>query len=218
MRLFVAMAFCVCLSGCVRAQTPTASYEQEVEISPGRWLKVKCQDTIEAESDKEWSGRSFEWKGKQVNWSGPEVPITLREHGGLLYMVGFNRVDLDNCRFVLFKLNDAGDGFIAVEREEFPKQIATQNLWLRPDTRYQGVPRRDTWKPLRDLDISYKFFGHTFTAKMWNYLETGKQYDQQGIAPHSFLRQYVDQYKPIALPTIVKEGGKRDEATEEKRD
>jgi len=215
-RLGVVLSLCLMCTGCFERSIPTAAYKDEVEIAPGRWLDVEAQDTVYAEPKDEWSTLAFEWNGKKVKWAGPEVPITLREHDGTLYMIGFNRQDLNRCKYILFRLNEAGDAFETIGREDFPKQIATQNLWMRADTRYVGVPRRDTWKVLRELDTTNPFFGNTFTAKIWYYLETGKQHYEIGGADQAFLRDYVKKYKPIALPTIVKEPKKADKKDEKK--
>jgi hypothetical protein len=73
---------------------------------------------------------------------------------------------------VPFRLNDAADGFAVIEREAFPKQIATQNMWLSAATRYSGVSTAqgfqmvDTWEQLRKLEIEGPRFSHTLTAQM----------------------------------------------------
>ena len=216
MCLVLLLAVCLMCTGCIERSIPTAAHKDQIEIAPGKWLVVSAEDTIEAGPKEEWSSLVFEWNGSTVKWRGPEIPITLREHEGTLYMIGFNRENLDHAKFVPLRLNLAGDGFKTIERGEFPRSIATQNMWLRQRTRYINVmvggegKLVDQWAELRKLDIDGPGFGKCMTSRIWYYLVTGKQSGEERWDPEydispAFLREYVEKYKPIALPTIVKE-------------
>lgn len=156
----------------------------------------------------ERSSLSFEWNGKQVTWRGKEIPITLREHDGALYMIGFNREKPGKHRFLYFRLNDKQTGFRKIKPRDFPKQIATQNMWLGAAWRFVtvGNHRVDRWKELRELDAESLYFDHSFTAYLWYQLcNDVERHRMPHNIPREFLREYMTKYKPIALPTLVKE-------------
>jgi hypothetical protein len=232
-------------SGCSGSETTTLTYKSEVEIAPDRWLILERKSDVYAsdleakknphqltaldavkqfanhmatsgtELKKLESEFAFDWKGKRVAWKGKDVPITLREHKGSLYMVGFNREDVHQCRFTFFKLNDKGNGFEMITPNTFPRQIATQNMWLNARSRhtkiYDSIAKKefmvDEWQMLRTLDLQSPAFDSSFTAKMWYQLETGTEYHQisNSDLTQQFLQDYMAKYKPIALPTIIKE-------------
>ena len=77
--------------------TFTEAIQQFVDSAPDS----KAADTI-LRLD---SAFTFDWNGKNVEWKGKEFPVTLREHEGSLYMVGFNRQDIHKCRFVALHEN-----------------------------------------------------------------------------------------------------------------
>ncbi|MDD4443217.1 MAG: hypothetical protein PHX41_15075 [Kiritimatiellae bacterium] len=156
---------------------------------------------------------TLEWKGRKVAWKGKEFLITLREHAGTLYMAGFNRQDIDKCRLVFSKLRDKGDCFEMISPADFPRQIATQNFSLSLLTGKRqirvGDDLIDSWQVLRTLDIQNPSFGsiYNLTAAMWYQIETGTEYWRisDSDLTQQFLQDYVAKYKPIALPTIIKE-------------
>lgn len=154
---------------------------------------------------------TFVWNGKSVAWKGKEFPITLREHNATLYMVGFNNKESHKSRLVFYKLRKEGDGFEVINPADFPRQIATQNMSI--NLMHAGRHVRvnddfiDTWSVIRKLDIDNIYFSLSLTAAMWYQLETGTEYYMQSRSDltQKFLQDYVAKYKPIALPTIVKE-------------
>jgi hypothetical protein len=154
---------------------------------------------------------TFQWKDKNVGWKGKEIIISLREYDGTLYMVGYNREESQKSRLAFFKLNQKGTGFMPIKAADFPKQIATQNMAL--DLGYGNRHVRvgedfiDTWSVIRSLDITNRYFKLSLTAAMWYQLETGTEYYKQSRSDltQQFLKDFVTKYKPIALPTIVKE-------------
>jgi hypothetical protein len=154
---------------------------------------------------------TFQWKDKNVGWKGKEIIITLREYEGTLYMAGYNREVSQKDRLVFFILNEKGSGFRTIKAAAFPKQIATQNVALDFGNGNRkvrvGEDFIDTWPVIRKLDIDNVYFSLSFTAAMWCQLETGTELymqSQSGLT-QQFLQDYVTKYKPIALPTIVKE-------------
>jgi len=211
-------------------------FDSEVEIAPGKWLPVQQGDTVHAldlmtnredphnlglvdslkqrlhntstgSAALEQSSLKCEWKGKMVEWNGKEIPITLREFGGELYMIGFNREKQHRHRFVYFSLNQKGTGFTKIKPQEFPRQVATQNMWIDSDWRliWVGNKRVDRLKELRELDINSPYFDHSLTAYIWYEIENGVPlYKIPRTVDHKFLKKYVDIYHPIPLPTIVK--------------
>ena len=227
------------VTGCAESDMAKVSEKGEVEIAPGKWLSIQGMatvpqadlkpaknphqlstvDAIKQFADhaapstpgKEKYRLEFDWNGKTVKWEGKEeIPITLREYEGTLYIVVFNREESaqGKSHMVFLKLDKKGTSFETITPRDFPRQIATQNMWLRPRSRYAktGDILVDQWQMLRTLDISSPAFGHSFTAKMWYQIETGTEYYQIGIVDdQKFLEDYMAKYKPIALPTIVKE-------------
>ncbi len=232
-------------SGCSGSETTTLTYKSEVEIAPDRWVILERKSDVytsdlEAKKNphqltafdaaKQFANHmatsgtklkklesefAFDWNGKRVAWKGKDVPITFREHEGNLYMVGFNREDMHRCRFTFFKLNEKKMGFEMIKPNTFPRQIATQNMWLNARSRYTKIYdsiakkefRVDEWQMLRTLDLQSPAFGSSFTAKMWYQLETGTEYYKisNSDLTQQFLEDYAAKYKPIALPTIIRE-------------
>jgi hypothetical protein len=154
---------------------------------------------------------AFEWNGKRVEWRGKEIPVTLRVMDDIIYMVGFNRQDSAKCRLVFFRLNKNGTGFDIIKSVDFPHQIATQNMSLYLEGPRQimvGDEMIDTWEVLRNIDVKNRYFKLSLTAAMWYQIEHGTEYEQiryNSLITHDFLTNYVAKYKPIALPTIIKE-------------
>lgn len=153
-----------------------------------------------------------------VSWEGVDIPVCLREHEDRLYMIGFDRqTDPSKCRLKFYAQED--NSFVLIESSEFPKVIATQNMSF-PSKRSKGRGRQgvDKLQMTRDLNPEDGYFMHTLTSKIWIQLETGKEYwEQDDISVHATtnaLIQYVQKYKPIALPTIVKEDQAPAEAEE----
>jgi hypothetical protein len=89
-------------------------------------------------------------------------------------------------------------------------------MWLNFRSRYtkiyDSIAKKeftvDEWKMLRDLDIRSPAFDSSLTAAMWYQIEHGTEYEQiryNSLITQDFLINYVAKYKPIALPTIIKE-------------
>lgn len=196
------------LAGCGLAKQP--NYQHDVEVAPGQWL------TLKEERGKCWF--MCEWKGKQVMWDGKrnrhdeeELPVTLREHEGNLYLIVLNRENMEALKLIYFELDKSGAWFRKISNRDFPKRIATQNMLLSPQTRMVGVYDKwiDSWEVIRSLDVESPYFQKSYTAAIWIELETGVVYAEQGkIADDErrrILREYKVKYQPIPLPTLVKE-------------
>src|SRR6185436_13248140 len=124
----IVAVFCLLFVSCGLERR--ANYQHDVEIAPNRWL------TLKEERGKCWF--ICEWKGKKVVWPGKrnqdgesEIPVTLREHEGNLYLIVINRENgVEGSKYVYFKLGPSGTRFVKIEPSEFPKRIATQNMYL----------------------------------------------------------------------------------------
>ena len=201
------------------------SRSREVEIAPNEWLEVRMVDTVyEPDSKKgvsthwpEQTGRiidmeetqlSFEWNGKLVVWKGREIPVSLRKWDDRLFMIGFNREELyyQKTRFVFFKMTQDGTGFETIPASDYPREIATQNMWMSPETRYFGTRsgKMDSWELIRKLQVENRYFRTTLTAQIWYQIETGTEHSDMPSIPHEFVVQYAEKYNPVPLPTIVK--------------
>lgn len=199
----------IAFTGCGHAKRP--NYQHEVEIAPGQWL------TLKEERGKCWF--ITEWNGKQVVWDGKrgrhgdedELPVTLREHAENLYLIVFNRENMEALKFVYFKLDKSGAKFVKIPSGDFPKGIAMQNMELSPRTRFsQGNDGPiDEWELIRKLNVESIYFLNTHTAAIWIELEAGVSYAEQGkiadVERQRIVREYKAKYQPIPLPTLVKE-------------
>lgn len=234
----LAFVFLLILAGCMGSGFRNVGRNQEVEIAPDEWLSVRMVHTVfepdlkdphklspsdlrnppalpssgqtERIIDMEETQLMFEWKGKKVIWRGREIPVSLRKHDGRLYMIGFNREELHYqiTRLVFFEMSQNGTGFQVMQANDFPREIATQNMWMSSDSRYFGTYDGvgDSWDLVRNLKIEDGYFGTTLTAHIWYQIETGTRHsDMPGCIPQAFTREYSEEYNPIPLPTIVKE-------------
>lgn len=174
-----------------------------------RQMSTNTEDSFKHSKLMEATRLSFEWDSKQVAWEGKEIPITLRELDGRLFMIGFNREDLQRqkTRLVFFEMSDDGSSFTQIPPNSFPRKIATQNMWITPN-RYartnEGIV--DMLDLVKNFETDSRLFARTFTAKMWYQIETGTElYSMPSTIPQEFLEQYVKLYQPIPLPTVMKE-------------
>lgn len=176
--------------------------KEEIEISPNKWLEINKVYLGEVDRVR----LAFEWNGKTVTWEGDETIKTLREKDGTLYMICFNRENLDLCHYRFYRLNPSGDGFTRIDAKDFPRAIATKNVgyyWAEEVTPYQNQDFFVSALELeRSLDADSEYFCHTGTALIWNYLETGVY---TNFVDKDFPREYANKYHPLPLPTIVKE-------------
>ena len=213
--ILIAVTACACLAGCAREVPPRG---EEVEISPGKFITISRVDRSHDDNGslggEVYSALFIPWHGTSVLFKSSDIPVSLREHDNTLYLIGFDReTDFQKCRFTYQKLN--GTIFKKIAPSEYPKEIATQNMWFssRHSKGTDGEPI-DNVELTRELNVSSGYFFHTLTAKLWVHLETGKQYWEQGDidmnTTRSIWNDYIRKHKPVALPTIIKEDKKED--------
>jgi hypothetical protein len=172
--------------------------DKEVEIAPGKWTTIT-----------QWSSqlaiprgdRTLTWKEEK-----DETPISLREWEGKLFLITFDRSDFSHIRFRYYA--EHGNGFKEIEPNDYPKCIATQNLWLSTNN---GVrPDGSVVNQLqiaRDLDPTSRDFQNSLTAKVWMQLETGEEFDDIRCksAEQSFLEEYINRHTVARLTTIQRD-------------
>jgi hypothetical protein len=191
------------LSGC--NSTP---HDVSVEISPDKWLSVKQTDRGEHSTRMELT-----WKNKIIVWDEPDVPVSLREWEGNLYLIGFNREDIHNVAIYYYKLTDTE--FVRIKREEFPKRIATQNMWLRADDNSYGNNGKvhNILDITRRLDVEDNAFKWSMTGYIWMHIQTGKLHDE--IAnPRELCALFKKEFDPIPLKNILPQKPSEPEKTE----
>lgn len=208
------------LVGCdYRPHFQVTSKQKEIEISPGQWLTIKSvtKEVVVGPNavgrmvsiGRDDSGRSglvIPWQGKDLRWEGYPIPISLREWEDRLYLIGFDRTDVHNPLFRYYR-QDA-DTFVEINRADFPKRIATQNMWLDPNesARDMNGKRIFELQVVRTLDVNYPGFRWGLTAQMWIDLDKGPNFSdtctEQEYA--AAILHYREQYAPIALPTIIR--------------
>jgi hypothetical protein len=187
-----------------------SNYKHEVEIAPGKWLTLKerrgyCWFVCE------YNGKKVTWKGKRDTTDELELPDVLREHDGNLYMIVFNREDMESMKYVYFKLGSSGEKFEEILPSEFPKQVAIENM-VGEIYRMVGVGNQwvDTWEMLRKLDFESPAFNRSATANIWIELETGKSFKEfdrklSYEERRQVIRNYAAKHKPVPVPTLVEE-------------
>lgn len=229
-KLCLTVVFGLIMTSCRGAEPSNElkSYRQdEVEIAPGQFLifyrtdksidrrpstirglvKSFKESVLDGEG-AEWTKLVIPWRGTNIFWSSSDIPITLREHHQRLYLIGFDRRDNAKC---VFRYYAERTGTLAeVSFTNFPKPIATQNMWFDGSARY-GTDRNGNPVDLviihRNLDPANLTFRHSLTAHLWCHLLTGRQYyEVQGhVVDEEVLKNFIQEHKPIALPTIIKE-------------
>ena len=208
--------------GC-RSEPSTPSTEQ-IEIAPDRWITIQRVDnTYEYPASratwnhyaphiprgKQWTWFSVPVDQRVVTWVGVDLPISLRDWESTLFMITIDSESNQN-EAVLRYYKERDGGFAEIKPGDFPRRIATQNMWLKTDAwiTMMGGSRVRPLDVTRNLNIEHGLFGDTYTARVWWHLERGANLKQQPYAwevPTEFLREYVAKYQPIALPTIVRE-------------
>jgi hypothetical protein len=109
------------------------------------------------------------------------------------------------CRFVYYA-QEAGE-LKPIEPRAFPRQIATQNMWLDPNeaTLAADGHRLYALSLVREMNPEDPYFWKTLTAQVWVHLLTGKDYYQTvGGADPQQVREFAEKYHPIRLPEVVK--------------
>jgi len=208
-RLHIVVALAALMHvGC--APERRVNYQHDVEIAPDRWLTLreqrgKCWFLCE------WSGKEVYWPGKRDHRGENALPVTLREHDGRLYLIAQNRENFEDPKLEYYRLDNAGRRFARISPQEFPKQIATQNMQLDPEFVGVGNEWINGWDVLRKLDVDHPYFVGSVTAEIWIQLETGLNPAQisgpTGLSREKrkqHVREYAEKHRPIALPGLIR--------------
>jgi hypothetical protein len=198
----------------------------EAEVSPGLFVRYRefsivweLQDgsfsavhTQPSEKEKFYQKYTtyleIPWQRRPVYWVGVGDRLALRAWEGRLYLIVFDReTDFERIRFRYYRQKD--DLLTEIAANEFPKAIASQNLWLRTDngTRADGTKVNEV-EIAKQMDPEQYDFRESLTAKIWLQCETGKEYYEM---PHdidrSFLQDFRKKYGVVRLTTIQRSGG-----------
>jgi len=197
-----------------------------VEVAPGEFIEYQehlvlwepKQTSFEAihalpaeeqrffQRDTTWL--SIPWQNREVLWVGFGIPITLRAHEGRLYLIVFDRdSDFHRIRFRYFRQDH--NTLAEIPAAEFPRLIATQNLWLkRENGQRNGKPVDEVEAAIR-LDPENPDFRDSLTAMIWFQLETGKEYyAMDSVIDQKFLEEYLQKYPVQKLTRIEAEPAK----------
>ena len=119
----------------------------------------------------------------------------------------------DDPIFYCCRSNSSLNRFEPIPRSDFPRAIATQNmeLHLEPLTRGENGEMVDTLDVIRELDVTSPHFHNSTTARIWYFLEKGMNPHEIKDTPEqakSFYLNYLEKYKPIALPNLTRESSR----------
>lgn len=171
----------------------------EVEINPGEFIAVGKRDwTVDDPrniSGKEKTALHIDRGARTVTCEGPEIPVILREKDDTLYMAGYDRatgrLNGDHIpRFSYFR--EQGEELAPIKRDDFPKELATQNMWVRDPKKLEAVLA---------LDTSNSRFLSSSNAFIWEDLMTGVCKDR-AIVRKSVLDEFARKYRPSKLMAI----------------
>ncbi|HCE42379.1 MAG TPA: hypothetical protein DET40_02380 [Lentisphaeria bacterium] len=200
----------------------------DVEISPGKFIAIgntskdidyKPKGFKEAiglavdniKNGTEWTHIGIPWNGKLIEWKGEPIPVCLREYENNLYMIAYDRTVPNKSKFRFYM--DDGNTLVEIKASDFPKKIASQNMWWTCNI-YGRIGDRfaDHLQATIDLDPQNIGFSGTTTADIWLCLITGKEYYE--ISGYSstldydnrikLLEEYAEKNKPIKLTMILK--------------
>lgn len=179
----------------------------EVEVSPAIFLPIEKWDwTVDDPKNK--SGREktklrISYRDHTIEWEGVAIPVVLREKDDRLYMIGYDRETgrkkgHPTKESVRYYRQDANQ-FVEIGRDDFPKEIATQNLWLKDPNKFEAVLK---------LDTADGWFQRSINAAIWADLLTGKIGEQP--IDKKLLDEFVEKYKPIRLTAIKRPAPKKE--------
>ncbi|MFC5456753.1 hypothetical protein [Prosthecobacter fluviatilis] len=211
--LFTAAFICLAyLTGC-GGNRPTANWNGEVEVAPGEWLRIEGQEG-RAWFRCQWNGKTVYWAGAyhrgQAGYYDLQHPVSLRSWKGALYLI-YKQINLTEglTQFAYCRIDQNGTAFDEIKRQDFPRQIATQNIGMHQEGIKHDEDHKevDNLKILRDLDVTNRYFHNSTTGWIWYHLETGKTREELDPTIEEALAFYADfvrKYHPIALPTLIK--------------
>ena len=191
--LWVFLMPSLCFAQTNKLVSKTLTRRCKVEVAPGSFFEYKerviiwelehtsftAVHTMEAEKRKfyqrDTTYLSIPWKTQDIIWVGLGIPISIRAHKDLLYMIVFDRdSDFKKIRFRYFTQNH--NVLSEIDPEDYPKEIATQNLWLRKENGFRNG------KPINEIEVTKSLnpedidFQSSLTAKIWNQLEKKKEF------------------------------------------
>lgn len=198
-----------------RQWTVQIKWAEYAEISPGEFLAFEqCDTVLDPELARSLHPDMFPddlddsseviipWKENKIHWKGVDVPISLRVHQDTLYMIGFDReTDHQNWGFRFYK--QEGNEFKEIAPDQYPKSIATQNLWFSEI--HKNI---DNVILAINLNPKASRFDDSLTAMIWCQLMTGKEYYEISLnrdAIRKICKEYIAKYKPIKLTKIIYE-------------
>lgn len=196
----------------------------EAEVAPGIFVKYQeflihwqfedeCFATVHGQPSerekfyqKDTAYLCIPWQRKPILWVGLGVPITLRVWKDCLYLIAFDReTDFGHIRFRYYRQNDKT--FMEIPADQFPKSIATQNLWLKKDngTRNDGSTVNEI-EIAKEMNPADHDFQDSLTAKLWYQCETGKEYyEMPSPIDEGLLKTYREKYDVVKLKEIQRE-------------
>jgi len=155
---------------------------------------MRCEDAAFYQKDTYYL--RIPWHGENILWVGLGVPIAVREYKGHLYMIVFDReTEYRKIRFRYYR--QADNTFLEIAADEYPREIAVQNLWLGDQYAKEAVMK---------LDPDDTHFQRSLTAKIWRQLETHREYYEMDYTIEAeFLRGYLEKYEVRRLDLVVSE-------------
>ena len=136
------------------------------------------------------AGIRYTWEG------GDERPLALGLRDGRLDMAVLDRTDTLACRFRYYS-SDPDHRLREITRDEFPKPLAIQNLWL------SWLSSEDIER-LRLMDPDDYWFRDSLTARMWLNLAQGVDYfqsqDNPPLSQSSFALSRSSTSAPVTRP------------------
>jgi hypothetical protein len=201
-----------------------------VEVSPGDFAPVReysitwdlADGSFEAVHTLEIEPKQFYHKDttyllvRGVQWVGVGVPISLRVHDDKLHLIVFDRdTDFDRIRFRYFREKEKV--LTEIEPKDYPKSIATQNLWLRTEDILVNTKPFNELATALALDPADPHFRRSLTAKVWRQLEKGTEYyeDRDGDVDQKLLEEYLRRNNVQRLTKIAPE--RRNDRKKEER-
>lgn len=192
---------------------PVANWSDEVEIAPGEWLRIEGREG-RCWFRCRWNGKTVYWAGHyhkgQAGYYDVQFPVSLRSWNGALYLIYSQRDDEKGLsQYTYCRLAENGTAFEEIKRQDFPRQIATQNIGMHQEgIKYDENGKQvDNLKILRALDVTNRYFNNSTTGWIWYHLETGRTREELEITTKealAFYGDFVSKYHPIALPMLDK--------------
>jgi len=189
-----------------------------VEVSPGDFAPVReysitwdlADGSFDAAHTLETEPKQFYHKDttyllvRGVQWVGVGVPISLRVHDDKLHLIVFDRdTDFDRVRFRYFREKEKV--LTEIEPKDYPRSIATQNLWLRTEEILVNKKPFSELATALALDPADPNFQRSLTAKVWRQLEKGTEYyeDRDTDVDQKLLEEFIRRHNVQRLTRIV---------------